>query len=90
MAVSSLHFLGPRAAFVGGEENVALVDAKGEISTVAVHGGGILSAASDGKRLVMGGDDVKVVSFDRKGVVVEVVAIFSCNLSCPLASVSVD
>ncbi len=69
MAVSSLHFLGPRAAFVGGEENVALVDAKGEISTVAVHSGGILSAASDGKRLVMGGDDGKVTALDAKGEV---------------------
>ncbi|WP_430323729.1 hypothetical protein, partial [Salmonella enterica] len=34
MGVTSVHFLGPRAAFVGGEENVALVDAKGEIGKV--------------------------------------------------------
>lgn len=59
----------PRAAFVGGEENVAFVDDKGEIATVAVHSGGILSTASDGKRLVMGGDDGKVVSLDAKGEV---------------------
>ena len=69
MTVTFLHFLGDRAAFVGGEENVALVDAQGEISTVAVHGGGILSVASDGKRLIMGGDDGKVVSLDAKGEV---------------------
>jgi len=69
MGVTSVHFLGPRAAFVGGEENVAFVDAKGEITTVAVHGGGILSTASDGKRLIMGGDDGKVVALDAKGEV---------------------
>src|SRR5258708_28506972 len=51
MGVTSAHFLGDRAAFVGGEESVAFVDAKGEISKVAVHSGGILSTASDGKRL---------------------------------------
>ena len=48
MPVTSVHFLGDSAAFVGAEENVALVDAGGEISRVAVHGGGILCAASDG------------------------------------------
>ena len=69
MGVTSVYFLGPRAAFVGGEENVAFADAKGEITTVAVHGGGILSTASDGKRLIMGGDDGKVVSLDAKGEV---------------------
>ena len=69
MAVTSVHFLRDRAAFVGGEEDVAFVDAKGEISSVAVHSGGILSTASDGKRLVMGGDDGKVVSLDAKGEV---------------------
>src|SRR6476646_6041318 len=69
MTVTALHFLGDRAAFVSGEENVAFVDAKGEITTVAVHGGGILSTASDGKRLIMGGDDGKVVSLDAKGEV---------------------
>ena len=69
MAVTSGHFLRDRVAFVGGEENVALVDAQGEITKVAVHSGGILSAASDGKRLVMGGDDGKVTSLDAKGEV---------------------
>jgi len=67
--VTSVHFLGERAAFVGAEENVALVDDQGEISNVAVHGGGILCAASDGERLVMGGDDGKLVSLNAKGEV---------------------
>ena len=67
MSVISVHFLGDRAAFVGAEENVALVDAAGEISKVAVHGGGILCVAADGARLVMGGDDGKLVALDKNG-----------------------
>ena len=67
--VTSVHFLGDRAAFVGAEENVFLVNGKGEISPVAVHGGGILCAACDGARLVMGGDDGKLVALDAKGEV---------------------
>ena len=53
MAVSSVHFLGDRAFFVGTEENVAVAGIDGEISPTAVHGGAILCAASDGKRVVM-------------------------------------
>ena len=67
--VTSVHFLSDTAAFVGGEENVALVDAKGEINKTAVHSGAILSAACDGTRLVMGGDDGKVVALNAKGEV---------------------
>src|SRR5476651_2424773 len=69
MPVTSVHFLGDRAAFVGAEENVALVGGEGEIARVAVHSGGILCAVSDGARLVMGGDDGKVVSLDANGEV---------------------
>ena len=70
-AVTSVHFLGDRAAFVGAEENVALIDAEGAISKVETHGGGILCAVSDGKRLITGGDDGKVVALDAKGVVTQ-------------------
>ena len=69
MPVTSVYFLGDNAAFVGAEENVALVNADGEISRVAVHGGGILCAAFDGMRIVMGGDDGKLVAFNAKGEV---------------------
>jgi WD40 repeat protein len=62
--VTSVHFLGERAAFVGAEENVFLVGGEGEILPVAVHGGGILCTAFDGARLVMGGDDGKLVALD--------------------------
>ena len=69
MPVTSVHFLGERAAFVGAEEKVFLVSGEGEISPVAVHGGGILCAASDRERIVMGGDDGKLVALDLKGKV---------------------
>src|SRR5262245_49994797 len=60
--VTSVHFLGEKAGFVGAEENVSFVSAEGEISRVEVLGGGILCAASDGKRIVMGGDNCKLVA----------------------------
>jgi WD40 repeat protein len=69
MAVTSVHFLGDTAAFVGAEESVALVSGAAEISQVAVHGGGILCAASDGMRIVMGGDDGKLVALDAQSEV---------------------
>src|ERR1043166_9712209 len=67
--VIAAHFLGEKAAFVGAEETIALVDAAGEISRVTLHGGGILCVASDGNRIVTGGDDGKVVALDAKGEV---------------------
>src|SRR5713226_5772870 len=66
MPVTSVHFLGDRAAFVGAEESVALVSTSDEVSRISVHGGGILCAACDGARLVMGGDDGKLVALDAK------------------------
>jgi WD40 repeat protein len=69
MPVTVIHFLGDTAVFVGTEENATLVSATGDISTVAVHGGAILCAASDGERVVTGGDDGKVVALDAKGAV---------------------
>jgi WD40 repeat protein len=70
-AVTAVHFLGERAAFVGAEENISFVDAEGAISPVAVHGGGILCAVSDGKRILTGGDDGKVVAVDARGEVTQ-------------------
>jgi WD40 repeat protein len=67
--VTAVHFLGDRAAVVGAEENVFLVNGEAEISKVAVHAGGILCAASDGARIVTGGDDGKLVALDAKGEV---------------------
>jgi WD40 repeat protein len=70
-AVTAVHFLGDRAAFVGAEDHVSFVDAEGEISRVDVLNGGILCAATDGKRVVMGGDNGKLVAVDAKAVVTE-------------------
>ena len=67
--VTSVHFLGDKAAFVGAEENVYLVNAQGDVSPVAVQSGGILCATTDGTRLVMGGDDGKLVTLDTSGEV---------------------
>jgi WD40 repeat protein len=67
--VIAIHFLGDRAAFVGAEETVTLVSGSGEMTPVAVASGGILCAASDGNRVVMGGDDGKLVALDRNGEV---------------------
>jgi WD40 repeat protein len=69
MPVTAIHFLGDTAVFVGAEENAALVSAGGEISSVAIHSGAILCAASDGERVVTGGDDGKVVALDASGTV---------------------
>ena len=67
--VTSVHFLGERAAFVDAEENVFLASSEGEILPVAVHSGGILCTVSDRARLVMGGDDGKLVALDTNGEV---------------------
>ena len=66
-AVSAVHFLGERAFFVGTEEKVAAASTTGEVSEVEVHFGAILCAASDGTRIVSGGDDGKLVATDAKG-----------------------
>jgi WD40 repeat protein len=67
--VIAVHFLGDRAAFVEAEENVALVDGEGGLTRIGVHSGAILSVACDGKRVVMGGDDGKLVALDGTGEV---------------------
>ena len=65
MPVIAAHFLGEDAAFVGAEENVAVVNGQSQISQAAVHGGGILCVATDGQRIVMGGDDGKLIALDN-------------------------
>ena len=66
--VVAAYFLDRTAAFVLGEEAILFVPPKGDQQRVTIHGGIILSAASDGTRIVTGGDDGKVVSTDAKGV----------------------
>lgn len=67
--VGTVYFLGDVAAFVGTEESVTLVDGDGETQVIAATGGGILCSTSDGKRVILGGDDGKLVSLDTKGEV---------------------
>ena len=60
--VVAAYFLGDVPVFVLGEEALLFVPRDGEPERVAVHGGGILAAASDGERILTGGDDGKVVA----------------------------
>jgi WD40 repeat protein len=65
--VVAVHFLGATAAFVLGEEALVMAPPKGDATRVEVHGGAILEAASDGTRVVTGGDDGKIFATDAAG-----------------------
>jgi len=65
--IVAVHFLGRTAAFVLGEEAIVLAPAEGEPRRLPIHGGAILNAAADGKRVVTGGDDGKIVATDVDG-----------------------
>jgi WD40 repeat protein len=60
--VVDAYFLGSAVVFVLGDEALLFVTDGGNPQRVEVHGGGILAAASDGKRILTGGDDGKVVA----------------------------
>jgi WD40 repeat protein len=59
--VVAVHFLGDVPVFVLGEEALLFVPHEGEPERVAVHSGAILTAASDSKEIVTGGDDGTVI-----------------------------
>jgi WD40 repeat protein len=63
--VVAAHFLGDIPVFVLGEEALLFAPRDGEPERIAVHGGGILAAASDGERILTGGDDGTVVATRR-------------------------
>ena len=63
-AIVGVHFLGCSAVFVLGEEALVFAEPEGELRHMDVHGGAILASASDGARIVSGGDDGKVVTTD--------------------------
>lgn len=65
--IVAAHFVGDAAAFVAAEEKAVLVALGGAERRVDLHAGGILCATGDGKRLVTGGDDGKVVALDASG-----------------------
>jgi WD40 repeat protein len=64
--VVGVHFFGNTPAFVLGEEHLLLASEQGE-KRVTIHAGAILASASDGLRIVTGGDDGKLVSTDVDG-----------------------
>lgn len=61
-----VHFLKDTPVFVLGEEAL-LFAAEGSERRVAVHEGAILASASDGARIVTGGDDGKLIAIDADG-----------------------
>jgi len=65
--VVAAHFLEERAVFALGEETLLFVAPDGAEQRVAVHAGGILAVASDGSRILTGGDDGKAVATNAKG-----------------------
>jgi WD40 repeat protein len=65
--VVAVHFLKDRAVFALGEETLLFVGPDGTEQRVAVHAGGILAVASDGARILTGGDDGKVVATGLTG-----------------------
>jgi WD40 repeat protein len=66
-AVVSVHFLQDTAVFVLAEERLLLAGKDGTEQRVAVHAGGILSAAAGDDCVVTGGDDGKVVATFANG-----------------------
>lgn len=65
-AIVGVHFFGATPVFVLGEEALLYIRSEDE-DRVAVHGGGILVSASDGERIVTGGDDGKLIATDIDG-----------------------
>jgi WD40 repeat protein len=63
--VVDAHFLGGHAVFVLGDE-VLFVDSDGTEHRVPTENG-ILASASGGKRIVIGGDDGRVIAIDANG-----------------------
>jgi len=62
--VVAAHFLNRTAVFALSEEALLFVELGGDVRRMAVHDGVILATASDGARIVSGGDDGKVVATD--------------------------
>jgi len=65
--VVAVHFLGNIAALVLGEEAILFLPPQGAERRVSIHAGAILASAADGKRIVSGGDDGKVVATNAAG-----------------------
>jgi len=66
-AASAAFFLSDTACFVGADEAVSLVASDSSIKRVDAASGGILCSASDGKQIILGCDDGRVVSIAASG-----------------------
>jgi len=64
--IVGVHFLGRTPVFVLGEEHLLFAPEQGE-QRVAIHDGAILASASDGIRILTGGDDGTLVATDARG-----------------------
>src|SRR5450756_2433318 len=63
--IVGVHFLGKTPVFVLGEEAL-LFAAEGGEKRVSIHAGAILASASDGIRILTGGDDGALVATDAR------------------------
>jgi len=63
-AVVAAHFLGRTAVFALAEEALVFAEPDGELRRMTLHDGAILTTATDGSRIVTGGDDGKIVVSD--------------------------
>jgi WD40 repeat protein len=66
-AAGAVYFIGDTTMFVGAEEAVTIVGGD-DHKRVDAASGGILSSATDGKRVVLGSDDGRVISVGVDGV----------------------
>ena len=64
--VVGAHFLGSTPVFVLSEEALLFVGSDSE-RRIVIHAGAVLNSASDGKRLISGGDDGKVIETTSDG-----------------------
>jgi WD40 repeat protein len=65
--VVAIHFIGSIAVFVLSEEALLLASTEGSERRIVVHEGGVLASAGDGRRVITGGDDGRVVASDSTG-----------------------
>ncbi len=68
-SVTSTHWIGPTALFALGDGAVVTASADGATDRIQVHDGAILCACAhpDGKRLVTGGDDGRLIALGEGG-----------------------
>jgi len=66
-AATAAYFLKDTACFVGADEAVSLVALDGSVKRVEAANGGILCSVTDGKQIIFGGDDGRVIAVNASG-----------------------